>query len=281
MTSVSSLSVADLVDHERYPMNDLNDPAMRAVIERCRDELRDHDVCTVHGFLHADALTQIVDEVGELAVNGYQRPGLRTCYVWSEPEPGFPDDHPRCRMLRHSTRIVSYDQIRDWTVLDRLYRWEPLREMLAAILGKDRLFLHDCPHQALNVLAFQDGDESSWHFDPDNEYTVTLLLQSAATGGDFEIAPKIRSADDPAYDAIQGVLDGDSKRVIGVERNAGSLVIFFGRNSLHRVSPVHGDRPRLVAVMCYETEPGVVGTDELNAAIYGPRLAAMKGLPAS
>ena len=33
---------------------------------------------------------------------------------------------------------------------------------------------------------------------------------------------------------------------------------------------------RLVAVMGYEEAPGVVGAAEMNAAIYGPRVAALQ-----
>lgn len=270
-----SSSATDLIDHARYPIDDMSHPAVQALVERCKADLGERAVCVVDGFLDGAALARMASEAAAMAPHGYQRPGLRTCYVWSEPEPGWPEDHPRTRMLRHMTRILAYDQIRERMAIDRLYRWEPMRDLLAAILGKDKLYLNDCPYQALNLLAFEEGDESSWHFDPENEFTVTLLLQSAESGGDFQIAPKIRSDNDPAYDEIQKVLDGTSDRVIDVDRAAGSLVIFYGRNSLHRVSPVHGLTPRLVAVMCYEQQTGVTGSPELNAAIYGPRMAAL------
>ncbi len=279
MTEDPSLSAADLIDHDRYPIDDLSHPVMRALIGRCQAELRDREVCVVHGFLDPDALARMAAEAGGLAPQSYQRPGLRTCYLWSEAEPGWPEDHPRRRMLVHSTHIVAYDQIRGWTAIDRLYRWPPLRGLLAAILGKPRLYLNECPYQALNLLAFEDGDESSWHFDQENEFTVTLMLQSADSGGDFEIAPKIRSDADPGYEEIQKVLDGDHSRVIRVDRAPGSLVIFHGRNSLHRVSRVRSARTRLVAVMLYESAPEIVGSQEVNAAVYGPRVAVFQGGP--
>jgi hypothetical protein len=106
---------------------------------------------------------------------------------------------------------------------------------------------------------------------------VTLLLQAAAAGGEFEIAPKLRSDADPALGEIRKVLDGERARVIRVDRAPGSLVIFHGHHSLHRVTPVVGDRARLVAVMGYEEVPGVVGSPEMNVAIYGPRVAALHG----
>ena len=277
MTDDASCSATDLIDHARYPIDDLTHPDRQALIDRCRADLRERDICVVHGFLNANALTRMASEAATVAVQGYQRPGLRTCYVWSEPEPGWPEDHPRTRMLRHKTRIVAYDQIRGNTDIDRLYRWAPLKDLLAAILGKDKLYPNDCPYQALNLLAFGEGDESSWHFDTESEYTVTLLLQASKAGGEFEIAPKLRSQSDPAYGEIQKVLDGDDSRVIRVDRAPGSLVIFYGRNSLHRVSPVRGLQTRHVAVMLYEPQPGIVGSHEANAAVYGPRVAALQG----
>ena len=274
-----SCSAAELIDRARYPIEDLTHPAARALIERCRAELGERAVSVVHGFLDPEALSLMAGEAGRLTSRGYRRPGLRTCYVGSEAEPGWPEDHPRRRLLTHKTHIIAYDEIRGRTAIDRLYRWAPLRGLLAAILGKERLYLNDCPYQALNLLAFKDGDESSWHFDCDNEYTVTLLLRAAETGGDFEIAPKLRSESDPAYGEVQKVLDGDRGRVIRVDRAPGSLVIFYGHDSLHRVSPVHGRRPRLAAVMCYEQTPGIVGSEAMNTAIYGPRVAALQGGP--
>ena len=273
-------SASDLIDAARYPIADLSHPACRALIERCRAELAARQVCVVPGFLTPAALAQMAAVAETVAAEGYRRPGLRTCYVSSDPEPDWPDDHPGRRLLVHKTRILAYDQIRGWPI-DRLYRWPPLRRLAAAILGKPRLYLHDCPYQALNLIALAEGDQSSWHFDPENEFTVTLLLQAAERGGEFEIAPKLRSASDPAHGEVRKVLDGDRTRVIRVERAPGSLVIFHGHRSLHRVTPVEGARPRLVAVMGYEEAPGVVGTAEMNAAIYGPRVAALQAGAAS
>jgi hypothetical protein len=37
---------------------------------------------------------------------------------------------------------------------------------------------------------------------------------------------------------------------------AGALVLFRGRYALHRVTPVEGARPRLLAALSYDPEPG-------------------------
>ena len=154
-------SAADLIDTARYPIADLGHAACRALIVRCRAELADRQVSVVPGFLAPAALAQMAGVAEAVAAEGYRRPGLRTCYVNSDPEPDWPEDHPGRRRLVHKTRILAYDQIRGRPI-DRLYRWRPLRDLLAEILGKPKLFLNGCPYQALNLIALKAGDQSSW-----------------------------------------------------------------------------------------------------------------------
>lgn len=102
--------------------------------------------------------------------------------------------------------------------------------------------------------------------------TRHLPPQEPSSGGDFDYHRLTRSEADPwAYAAVGDVLRTSAEarggagggaasaasaaeRVAGVA--AGSLVFFAGRLSLHRVSPVHGPRPRINAILTYEKEPG-------------------------
>ncbi len=49
----------------------------------------------------------------------------------------------------------------------------------------------------------------------------------------------------------------------------GTLLVFEGRHSLHRVSPVEGSRLRHVGLLAYDTKPGTVGSDLLRQDRYG------------
>ena len=49
----------------------------------------------------------------------------------------------------------------------------------------------------------------------------------------------------------------------------GTLLIFGGRTSLHRVSPLAGERLRHVGLLAYDTEPDRVGTEALRHTRYG------------
>jgi hypothetical protein len=49
----------------------------------------------------------------------------------------------------------------------------------------------------------------------------------------------------------------------------GTLLIFEGRNSIHRVSPIAGDVLRYVALLAYDTKPGTTSTELLRLSRYG------------
>jgi hypothetical protein len=68
---------------------------------------------------------------------------------------------------------------------------------------------------------------------------------------------------------VAAVLGGARDRVQTLAMRAGTLLIFEGRHSLHRVSPVRGPRWRHVGLLAYDTAPGTMGSDLLRADRYG------------
>ena len=111
----------------------------------------------------------------------------------------------------------------------------------------------------------RDGDVLDWHFDM-TDFVVSIALQSSSSGGDFENAARIRDDGDRA---IAELLAGNRARVRVEPMSAGTLMLFNGRRSMHRVSPIVGEVPRYVALLAYDTKPGTDSTDELKLSRYG------------
>ncbi len=72
-----------------------------------------------------------------------------------------------------------------------------------------------------------EGNGFPWHFDTNN-YTVTLAIQNADEGGDFEYAANIRKGSEN-FDEVQKVLDGTSDKISSLKLEPGDLQIFKGR----------------------------------------------------
>jgi hypothetical protein len=50
---------------------------------------------------------------------------------------------------------------------------------------------------------------------------------------------------------------------------AGTLLIFCGRRALHRVSPIEGATPRVIALLSYDRAPGVVYSGDVYQRVVG------------
>ena len=113
------------------------------------------------------------------------------------------------------------------------------------------------------------GHELGWHFD-NSAFAVTLMIQPPENGGVFEYVPALRDhgSGDMNFEGVGEVLDGDVHGT-SLDIRAGTLALFRGRNSLHRVTPTLGDTLRIQVVMAYNTEPGVGLSEQARITFYG------------
>ena len=70
------------------------------------------------------------------------------------------------------------------------------------------------------------------------------------------------------FKGVADVLDG-SGTVETLDITPGTLVLFRGRNSMHRVTPTIGDRTRILVVLAYNTEPGIALSEAARMTFYG------------
>lgn len=260
---------AALVDLDRYPVNDLE--VASAIVAGARTALADRGVAILPGFLRPEAVGAMVAEADALAPRGNHQDIEGSPYL-GLPDESYPVGHP-CRFgSRSALTAVAYDLFPPDSLLRALYEWDPLMAFVSALLDRAPLYRYADPLGALNVASMFDGDELGWHFDQ-TDFVVSVALQSSDGGGNFENAAWLRAAGDECYEEVAAVLDGRAPhRVETLPMVPGTLMVFEGRRSLHRVTPVVGDRPRHVALLAYDTEPGTDSTDLLKLVRYG-RLA--------
>ena len=250
-----------------HPIGERGSQSFDALVERCRRGLRSTGAYVLEGFLRREAVTSIVEELSDVLNHAFYKPKSHNPYL--APDDGsLPESHPRNRKQLTNSATLAYDFIADGSLLDRIYRWPPLRAFIASTLGYEELYPYEDALAAVNVLVYPPGTQTGWHFD-NAHFVVTLMLQQAQGGGVYEYAPFIRSADQDNYPAIEAVLDGDSATVHMLEQGAGDLVVFQGRYTLHRVTEVFGDAPRLIAVLSYDVTPGTSLTPHTRKTFYG------------
>ncbi|NQV43387.1 MAG: hypothetical protein HQ501_00680 [Rhodospirillales bacterium] len=265
----------DIIDLGAYPITDPDAPARAELIARLSRELSQNQYCTLPGFINPAALERVVKDVTEIRPRAFDNNLPRNCYLHQQGDPALPPDHPRNIIQQSSTRMIADDLLAEDSPLKILYHWQPMRQMVTDIVGAERLYDSADRFQPVNVLCAEVGDQAPWHYDTTNAFTMTLMLQAPAKGGDFELVPNSRSDTDQNYDFVGEVLTGKRPDdVVRIPRALGSLCIFRGCNSLHRVTAVEAGPMRMMAVFVYEAQPGVIGDPTANATTYGPRAVA-------
>ncbi len=262
-----------MVDLHRYPLLTLSGPAGQALVETARSQLSESGACELAGFVTDTGVETLRRDAMQLAGLAHRSGGMGTAYL-EAPDLTRPAEHPRRWVGPYSTGAVAYDLFPAKSPLRRLYEWEPLARLVESVLDRGPVYPYADPFGALNLAVMQEGDQLQWHFDQ-TDFVVSLAIQPADQGGDFEVAPRIRRSSDECYDDVASVLAGHHDRVVTLALTPGTLLIFEGRNSLHRVSPVRGRSPRLVGLLAYDTEPGRTGSKRLRMDRYGrtePRL---------
>ena len=217
-------------------------------------------------FLRAEALDILTEEVNGCIGDAWFCDGTHDVHLVQDV-PGAPAGDVVGRQERTFVGSVPYDRLGEDSALRRLYLWDPLKDFVGLVLGNPRLHRFEDPLGACSLNVFVEGGEHGWHFD-EAELTVTLMLQAPESGGAFEYVPHIRGSEDEAA-IVAAVLDGDRDRVLELPFTAGTLLIFGGRQTLHRVTRVGGSRPRLVPVLTYADQPGLVNSEAVRMLFWG------------
>lgn len=256
----------DLLNLAHFPLDRPASSGWNTLVDRCRKDLEQTGMFNLAGFMYpaaaAGAVAEFADQF-ETAAFLHERDHN----IYFANQDGLPPDHPALRRFRTSNRTLCADQIPGSPLL-RLYEWPDFARFLAATMNMPALHVMDDPLARVNVMAYGDGQALNWHFDR-SEFTTTLLLQAPEAGGAFEYRTGLRGDDDPNFDGVARLLRGEDADVKTLTLTPGTLNVFRGKNTAHRVTPVQGAKERVIAVFSYFAEPGVSFSENERRGFYG------------
>ena len=274
---LSRSQVNQLIDLDRYPIDQLESDAGRDLIEICHNNLATQAIALLPGFIRPNAIFEMAEEAQGL---------VHQAHRYDQPRAAFyehPNHHHRARdgwstlrSKRHPNRycqILNY-QIPNNSNLRAIYLWPNLTEFVRRVLDVDTLYPSLCPHLALTMKVAFEGDLDGWHYDP-NDGVITLMLQPSESGGEFEYAPYIRNEQEENYIGVKRLFDSPDTEAQRIKLEAGTFTLFNGRFSMHRVRPVGSTKqPRIVAIFSYDQRPDMVFSqdyiDMLRSFPQGP-----------
>ncbi len=255
-------SVHEHLDLDRYPL-DQRGPC-QPLIDRCREDLATRGLCSLPGLVSPATIARAAEELLPLVREQSFFHARRHNIYFTDTPSCIAAEHPALALQETSSHTVCDDQI-TWSFVHALYEWPPLRTFLAGVMGMSRLYLMEDPLARVNVMGYRDGEGLGWHFDR-SEFTTTLLIQAPREGGHLEYRPDLAQDD---LDGVVRLLEGRDAAMRTHVQQAGTLTVFRGHNTAHRVTPAAGATERLIAVFSYFDRPGVVFSAGERRGFYG------------
>jgi hypothetical protein len=257
----------DILNLDTYPLDKPGSPPWNDLVAQCRSDLARDGMFNLEDLVKPAALDRAMNEIRPVMETlSFVHKRSHNIYFKKEV-PGLPPDHPALRPVDTVNHTVCGDQIPQ-SVPAWIYEWPQFAVFLAAAMEKETLFTMRDPLARLNVMSYRDGEALNWHFDR-SEFTTTLLLQEPSGGGEFQYRSGLRSDSDPNYEGVARALEGKDPEVKTLNLRAGTLNVFKGKNTLHRVTPCHGPRERYIVVYSFYERPGVMFTKEEQIGFYG------------
>ncbi|MGQ7248016.1 HalD/BesD family halogenase [Halomonas sp. V046] len=267
-TDASTTSSLDgLIDLDRYPIHALDDAQGHELIERCRRQLADDGCVVLKNFVPQEALTRLERETERLSPHAHYNQTETNPYN-SDGDADLAASHPRNRFDDRTNGFVAGDRIGADTIIRQVYQDPDFQRFIATVVGMEQIHQYADPLADLVVNVLREGCQHPWHYDT-NEFIVTMMTRQSHGGGLFEYSPGIRSPEGENFEDVEKVLDGDRSSLKSLTLEPGDLQVFFGRYSLHRVTPVVGDKERHTVIFAYAKEPGFIGRPERAQRIFG------------
>ncbi|MBK6468450.1 MAG: 2OG-Fe(II) oxygenase [Paracoccaceae bacterium] len=257
----------DILDLDRYPLDRPGSEAWHALVARCRADLAKDGMFNLEGFLRPDAIARAMSEIEPVMERlSFLHKRSHNIYFKDQVE-GLSPDHPALKKVDTINHTVCGDQIAE-SVPAWVYEWPQFAVFLAATMDKPTLFTMRDPLARMNVMRYGNGEALNWHFDR-SEFTTTLLLQSPSAGGEFQYRSDLRTEDAPNYDGVAKALEGRDPEVKTLKLVAGTLNVFKGKNTLHRVTTCTGEKSRYIVVYSFYERPGVIFSKQEQIGFYG------------
>ena len=202
----------DFIDTTTYPLDQLDSPTYHALVTRCRADLVDNGLFSLPGLLRPDALRETLERVKPVtATTAFVHRHAHNIY-FKKTIPGLVPDHPALQLRQTANHTICANQI-EGSAITQLYDWPAFASLLANVMQKPVPYRMDDRIASANVMTYYDGEALNWHFDR-SEFTTTLLLQAPSNGGEFEYLRDLRTDDDPNYDGVAALLNGELDRTL-------------------------------------------------------------------
>ena len=255
-------TISEIINYNEHPLDNSN------YINLCKKEIKNKSILVLHNFLTKKCLNELVLESLNLENKAYYCSQNHTILL-NKTNNSLKVDDPLNIEVTSDKGCVPHDLVGENSKLNLLYKSTIFTNFLKDVLNLNNLYPYADKLSSVNYNYYQNNQQLGWHFD-NASFAITLMIQSAESGGEFEYVSKGRDYSKNFIDKsfISKILN-TSIKANKINADAGTLVLFYGRNYLHRVTPVKSKKPRILVTLNYNEEEGVELSENARLTFFG------------
>ena len=256
-------SIDKIVNLEKHPINKLNE-----YVDNCRHKLNKDHILILDNFLTLDSLKNIEIEAEMLKNKAYYCSQLHTILL-NKKDKNLDHKDPCNIEVKSDKGCVPHDLIPINSYLNILYNSNEFRNFIKSILNLKNIYPYKDTLSSINYNYYNKNQQLGWHFD-NASFAITLMISSPTKGGIFQFFTHGRDYENNYIDKglIKNVLE-EKVKINKLKVNPGTLVFFFGRNYLHRVTPIKSEKGRILVTLNYNSEEGVSLSKNARKTFFG------------
>ncbi len=251
-----------IINIKKHPIND------KKYIKKCNIQIQKNSILILKSFLNQDCLNELIEEALMLQDQAFYCSKNHTILLNKKNKLIDTNDPTNIEVISDKG-CVPHDLLNSKSKLNLLYKSSIFKEYLKGVLNLDNIYPYDDILSSINYNYYQKSQQLGWHFD-NASFAITLMIQSSDRGGEFEYVSKGRDYSNNYIDKsyINKILN---RKILPkkIDVDAGTLVLFYGRNYLHRVTPVISKKPRILATLNYNEEEGIMLSENARMTFFG------------
>mgnify|MGYP001458235916 FL=1 len=255
-------NINSVIDYDKHPISDFK------YIQKCNSLIKKNSLLVLENFLLVNSLKNILSEAKQLEDKAFYCAQQHTVLL-SKKSNSLHDKDPLNILMTSDKGCVPHDLISQKSDLNILYNSDIFKSFIKNVLNLDNIFPYADNLSSINLNYYQKGQQLGWHFD-NASFAITLMIQSSTKGGEFEYITEGRDSNSDYIDKslLSNVIEGKTKPNL-LDVSHGTLILFYGRNYLHRVTPVQSETPRILITLNYNEEDHIKLSENARLTFFG------------
>ena len=255
--------ISKIINLSKHPINDLI-----KFSTLCKNEIQKNSILVLKDFLNSSALENLQKESKTLHQKAFYCSQKHT--VLLNKKNNKIDKLDPCNIEVVSDKgCVPHDLIPENSDLCNLYNSADFKKFLETVLDIDKIYPYKDTLSSINYNYYEKDQQLGWHFD-NASFAITLMIQSPVAGGVFQYIKEGRDFEKNFINKklIRSVINGIFP-VNELSVQPGTLILFYGRNYLHRVTPVTSKKCRILVTLNYNLEKDIELSENARLTFFG------------